>query len=116
MAQKKILKPKIKKLKPNIQKSIFAFIDLIKKDNIPLKKVIVFGSQANGTAHKWSDIDICLISPSFKDQFEAMAYLIKKSYPLKEIIEPHPFHPKDFLNENPLVWEIKQNGIEIPLP
>ena len=64
-------------------------------------------------AHKWSDIDVCIISPEFKDYFKALHYLLKKSYQIKAIIEPHPYHPKDFVNEDPLVWEIKKTGVEI---
>jgi hypothetical protein len=28
-------------------------------------------------------------------------------------IEPVGFHPKDFIDEDPLAWEIKTSGIEI---
>ncbi|MEA2089000.1 MAG: hypothetical protein U9O55_04160 [Patescibacteria group bacterium] len=49
----------------------------------------------------------------FKNQFDAMRYLLLKSYNIDAIIEPHPYHPRDFVNEDPLVWEIKKTGIEI---
>lgn len=42
-----------------------------------------------------------------------MRYLLLKSYNIDAIIEPHPYHPRDFVNEDPLVWEIKKTGIEI---
>lgn len=38
----------------------------INKD-IPLKKMILFGSRAWGKPHKDSDIDIIIVSPAFRD-------------------------------------------------
>ncbi|MFA6296923.1 MAG: nucleotidyltransferase domain-containing protein [Patescibacteria group bacterium] len=95
-----------------VKKSIEQYINILKKDNLPINEVILFGSQAKDQAHEWSDIDICVISPKFKDSFKALHYLLKKSYEVEDnIIEPHPFNPKDFSNNNdPLVWEIKQTG------
>lgn len=100
-------------LSPKIKKEILSYIELIKKDKIPIKKVIVFGSQAKKKTRRGSDIDVCVISSKFKKPFEALHYLLKKSYQMKAIIEPHPYHPKDFVNEDPLVWEIKKTGILI---
>lgn len=106
MAKKTILPKKIKK-------RVKEYIKALMEDNLPIEKVIVFGSQAKKTAHKWSDIDVCVISPKFKDSFEALHYLLMKSYEVKTLIEPHPYHPKDFVNEDPLVWEIKKTGIPV---
>lgn len=33
---------------------------------VPIKKVILFGSRANGKTHRWSDFDIIIVSNSFK--------------------------------------------------
>lgn len=104
-----------KKISKKIEKNINIYIDILKKDKVPIKKVILFGSSVKGKRHKWSDIDLCVISPKFKNQFDATHYLLMKSYGIDAIIEPHPYHPRDFVNEDPLVWEIKKTGIEIPL-
>ena len=106
MAQKSTLPKKIKE-------DVMAYIDVLKKDKLPIKKVIVFGSRTKGTAHRESDTDVCIISSSFKNNFKALHYLLMKSYKIDALIEPHPFHPKDFVDENPLVWEIKRTGIVI---
>ncbi|TSC51984.1 MAG: DNA polymerase, beta domain-containing protein, partial [Parcubacteria group bacterium LiPW_72] len=82
-------------------------------DKVPLKRVIVFGSYAKGIQRKWSDIDVCLVSPKFQDKIKAFVYLLKKANKAQSRIEPHPFHPNDFVNEDPLVWEIKKDGIEV---
>ena len=94
-------------------RAVLKFIDLLKEDDVHVKEVIVFGSHVKDRARKGSDIDLCVISDKFKDAFEAMSYLMMKSYGLGAIIEPHPFHPKDFINEDPLVWEIKKTGVRV---
>jgi predicted nucleotidyltransferase len=105
----------VKKTVPKkVEKNIKAYIDILKADKLPISRVILFGSRAKGRQHKCSDIDLCVISPEFKDPFKAMHYLLLKSYNIDAIIEPHPYHPRDFVNEDPLVWEIKQTGIEMP--
>ena len=95
------------------KQEVLDYIKLIKKDKIPVEKAFVFGSQAKGKTHLWSDIDVCIISSKFKDYFQSLHYLLIKSYQIKSIIEPHPYHPKNFVNEDPLVWEIKKTGIRI---
>ncbi len=113
MAKKTTVKKIKRSLPKEVERDVLDYVELIKKDKIPVKKVIVFGSYAKGNARKDSDIDICIISPKFKEPFSALHYLLKRSYRIKSIIEPHPYHPKDFVDEDPLVWEIKKTGIEI---
>lgn len=106
MAKKATLSKKIKR-------DVRNYINILKQDKLPIQQVIVFGSQAKKTARRNSDIDVCVISPKFNDNFKALYYLLMKSYEIDATIEPHPFHPKDFVNEDPLVWEIKKTGIRI---
>ncbi len=101
------------KLSLKVKKEVLDYVKILKQDKIPLKRVIVFGSYAMGVQHKWSDIDVCLISSRFQDKIKAFVYLLKKANEVQSKIEPHPFHPNDFVNEDPLVWEIKKNGIEV---
>ena len=101
------------KLSSKTKTEVLDYIKLLKRDKIFPKRVIVFGSYARGVQHKWSDIDVCLVSPKFQDKIKAIVYLLKKANEAQSKIEPHPFHPNDFVNEDPLVWEIKKNGIEI---
>lgn len=100
-------------LPKKVREDVKDYIEVLEKDRLPIDKVIVFGSQAKKTSRRESDIDVCVISPKFKDKFKALHYLLMKSYELKALIEPHPYHPKDFVNEDPLVWEIKKTGITV---
>ena len=100
-----------KKLKKNIKE----YIEILEKDKLPIKKVILFGSYAKGTQHKWSDVDLCVISSKFKNAFDAMQYLsLKTIFDMKYTIEPIGFSPKDFNDDySSLIHEIKKTGIEI---
>lgn len=104
-----------KRIPEKIKKNIGNYVDLLKEKNFPFDKVFLFGSYALGKANKDSDIDLCVISSKFKDPFSAMQYLwgIKRLEDTK--IEPVGYNPKDFIDEDPLVYEIKNTGIEIPV-
>ena len=86
---------------------------LIKKDKLPVDKVIIFGSQTKGRFQKWSDIDVCIISPKFKDSFEALEYLWTKreDQEVKYGLEPVGFSSKDFQEGGSVIQEIKKTGI-----
>lgn len=103
---------KRKNLPKKIENEVKDYINVLRRDRIPITRVIVFGSQTKNTAHPYSDIDVCVISPRFRDKFDALHYLLMKS-DKDSLIEPHPFHPKDFIDEDPLVWEIKKTGIRV---
>ena len=51
-------------------------IDEIKK-RVPLKGVILFGSYARGTAHKFSDYDLVIIADFQEEYFDRSAWIIK---------------------------------------
>lgn len=89
------------------------FVKRLKEDNLPVKTAFLYGSYAKKAARKTSDIDICIISPNFRDDLSAITYLLKISREVDSRIEAVGFSPKYFVDENPLVWEIKQTGIKI---
>lgn len=107
----------VKKAIPKkVKKEIEKYVKVLKADNLPISKVILFGSYAKGTQNKWSDIDLCIISPKFKDAFKTMQYLwIRRE--IKDVnyaIEPVGFSPKDFNNEyDSLIHEIKTTGTQV---
>lgn len=101
----------IKRTKKNIK----AYVDILRQDSLPISKVILYGSQVSGKTHQWSDIDICIISPRFKNAFDATQYLWSKRVisDIKYAIEPVGFSVKDFKEGSSLINEIKKTGIEI---
>lgn len=108
MAQKTILKPGVIKL-------VKAYgLDIASK-GINWDQLIVFGSHAKGMSHKWSDIDVCVVSDQFSDnRFDNRLLLMHNRSKKFLEIEPHPFLPIE-LNEkwDPLATEIRQFGIKI---
>jgi len=105
-----------KTLDRKVKQAVLQYIQALKDDHLPLKEVFVFGSRAKGTAHRDSDIDVAVISPQLKSAAWSTKYLLKKAHALRDTqftIEPHAFHPSTFVDENPLVWEIKKDGIPL---
>lgn len=87
-----------------------SFLKLVKASGIPIDFAFIFGSYVKGKAREDSDIDLCLISSAFSNILEDRLKLMRLRREIDFTIEPHPFNPKDFIDENPLVWEIKNTG------
>lgn len=79
-------------------------------NDILVSAIYIYGSYAKGTAKKGSDVDICVISPSFQDRVESTMTLMKLRDDNELILSPIAFSPKSFVDENPLAWEVKQTG------
>ncbi len=106
MAQKTVLKPSIIKLVQDYGKDIAS-------RGISWDQLIIFGSQAKGTAHKSSDIDVCIVSDQFSDnRFDNRLLLAHNRGENFYDIEPHPFRTKELNNKwDPLATEIRNHGI-----
>lgn len=98
------------------------YIDIVKNyvhelisSGFPVDAAFVFGSTVKGTAHKWSDIDTCIVSNAFgEDRLSNRVFLMRKARRVSELIEPHPFLPSDFNDKfNPLANEIKRTGVRV---
>jgi predicted nucleotidyltransferase len=48
--------------------SVKKYMAALKEAGVDVELAVVFGSQATGQAHKWSDIDLLVVAP----QFDAM--------------------------------------------
>ena len=64
-----------KKFSKKIETAIENYLNILKKDKLPIKKVILFGSFAKGKQKRWSDVDICVVSSRFKNRDHAIKYL-----------------------------------------
>ncbi len=103
-----------KRIPKEIIKEIDRYVDILKKDKISIAGVFLYGSYAKGTQHKWSDIDVCVVSKNFHDPYKAMRYLwMKRPKDSGLTIEPVGFSPKDFSEDSSLIAEIKKTGIRI---
>ena len=105
----------VNKLPKKILAQAKAFKKILQGEKLPMHGFYIFGSFAKGTQHKWSDVDICVVSPKFKDAWHGLKYLTAKiPKEVNWVIEPHGLSPKDFSNKySTLASEVKEYGIKI---
>jgi len=84
---------------------------------LPIDKVYLYGSYANGTAQWDSDVDLCFFSESFDAhdimQIIGQLFELKRQYNKYVCLEPNAFPMSELNNNNPFVKEILRTGIEI---
>jgi len=98
-----------------INDSVLDYLKHLKEKGLLINRAFIFGSQAKGVHHKWSDTDVCVVSSGFKGKIDPLEYLWinKRDKDTRAMISPIGFHPKDFVNESPVVWEIKKHGVRV---
>ena len=89
------------------------------KKEMPIDKVYLYGSYANGTQRDDSDVDLCFFSQAFEterslDVLTRLFYL-KIKYDNELLIEPNAFPSSELYNDNPFVKEILRKGHEITI-
>ena len=96
-----------------LNKIIKNFLEEIQKNYI-IDDAYLYGSFAKGTAGRWSDIDIAIVSSDFSgDLFEDRLILMHRASTIDDRIEPKPFKKELFSVNDPLVDEIQKNGIRL---
>lgn len=97
------------------KKIVKKYAEKLKKEKYPFTAIYLFGSFARGNPHKWSDIDVAVVSSEIeKDYLEGRKKLWHLTRGVDSRIEPHGFSPKGFKqNWIPMVHEIKKTGIRI---
>lgn len=91
------------------------FVIQLHEAGIPVSEVYVFGSQVKGNAHKYSDIDICIVSSVFgHDRHSERLSLMNLLNHETDSIEPHPYSPEGLADRfDPLANEIRKSGVRI---
>ena len=98
----------------SVTKSLQRFIELLRRRLPQIEAVYLYGSQAQGLATAWSDIDVAVVSPAFaSDLFQARVMLLRLAAQVDDRIEPAPFAPQDFIPSDPLVSEIQRTGVRL---
>ncbi len=89
------------------------YAEKLKAEKFPYSAVWLFGSTVEGKAHKWSDIDVAVVSKKLNRDREK-SKLWKYRHDVSDLIEPHGFTPEDFSDYwNPMAHEIKKTGIRV---
>ncbi len=97
-------------------KVVKEYLDELSSKGIEIKKAFIYGSQANGTASKDSDIDLMLVSPLFDgetDKYMPAIWLSKIR--TENRIEPIAIGEKRFIEDDvsPIIEIVRQEGVEV---
>jgi len=101
-----------------IRDIILRFVDALTVRGIRVEKAILYGSHASGRIHAGSDLDLAIVSPDFgKDRFEEGKMLLRLAWRIDPRIEPLPVSSESYENDTwiPLIYEIRQKGIELQI-
>jgi len=97
-----------------IRKIAKELVELLTTNKIIVDRIILYGSYAAGKPREHSDIDIAVISPSFKGKkiLEIQERLADVFSKYLSIIEPVGYSSEDFRVSEPetLLGEIKKSG------
>ena len=99
--------------KTRAKKIVKKYAEKLKAKKFPYSANLVFGSMAKGSARKWSDIDVAVVSKKLSsDKEESKLWEYRED--VSNLIEPHGFTPEDFADYwNPMAHEIKKTGIRV---
>lgn len=68
----------------------------LRKQNIPVQKMFLYGSWAKGKQNQWSDIDVAVVSKQFgQDRIDEMVTLRMVALPINPAISPFPMRMED---------------------
>ena len=102
------------KLPFKVKKTIEKYLEELKKNNIPVDEVILFGSYARGDYDEYSDIDLLLVSPIFKGKrIEDKDKIRRITLKIGPEIEVLPCSREQFRKKDPLIEKIVKTGVRI---
>ena len=97
-----------------IHKIIESYLNILRENNIPLRRVYLYGSYAKDSSHEESDIDIAVFwDKDTIDGFDEDVQLLKLTRRVDLRIEPHSFARTDFDESDPYIREIVKTGERI---
>ena len=102
-----------------IVKTVQKYLKYVKDQGIPVSYGVLFGSYAKNEEHKWSDIDVLVVSPRFDEDQTADDYEKLWMYAARtnKLIEPIPVGEKQYKEDKTsLILDIaRREGQIIPL-
>jgi predicted nucleotidyltransferase len=97
-----------------VQDVVIKFVEKLKKE-IPVEKVILFGSYVTGNYDDGSDIDLAIFSDYFEGmkRVDSITYLIIRATEYNLDLEPIAFTVREYREKEGIVAEILRTGIEV---
>jgi len=83
--------------KKHYEVSIKKYLEILKAENIRVKKIILYGSLAAGAGDEDSDIDLAIVSPDLgRDRFKESLMLKKLTRGIDLDISPRPYSVEQY--------------------
>ncbi|MBM4078686.1 MAG: nucleotidyltransferase domain-containing protein [Planctomycetes bacterium] len=92
----------IEMVNESIVTSVRDYLRELVRQGVPVDYGVVFGSQVNGRAHEWSDIDLIVVSPRFDVQrpWEEHTFLWRVAARVDSRIEPVAVGQRQFEDDD----------------
>ena len=103
------------KLNSSIEQTVRSYRQVLGEAGLPIDKILVFGSQAKGTARQWSDVDVAVVSSEFgRDYHNDLLRLLELRENISLAIEPHPMTPEELQDPwSSFASEVRKYGIPV---
>lgn len=93
------------------------FVALLSQE-LDVERIVLFGSQAYGRPHEWSDIDLAVISASFANlgRVARLEWLERVAWEAQaHAVEPVGFTPEEYAEASDLslVGEVREKGLVV---
>lgn len=97
------------------KKIVKRYAKALEKAHYPYHTIYLFGSHVRGKTHRWSDIDVAVVSDKLKRDYDENRFLLwDLRLMVDDRIEPHGFTVNDFANDaNPMAYEIRRTGVKV---
>ena len=102
--------------KREVVKIINRFVRELKRQNIVLDHILLYGSYAHGRVRPESDIDVAVVSRDFgKDRVEEGMRLFRIAGQIDSRLEPVPVSLKAYENDTwvPLIHELREKSVAL---
>lgn len=104
----------MKMVEESILSVVGKYLNELREKGIPVQFGVIYGSQATGRAHEWSDIDLLIVSPWFDGEYrrEVVNTLWRTAAHIDSRIEPIPVGVRRYENEDgsPLITIARREG------
>ena len=97
-----------------VVETITRYMTALKKNHVPIKEAILFGSYAKGNYNEYSDIDLLLVSDAFGgSRMEDRSKIREITLSISCDLEVFPYSCVDFVKGDPFLNEIIDSGVKV---
>lgn len=103
------------KKRSEIKNIVFQYVRELERHGVLVSQIILYGSYAKGKPKDYSDIDIAVVSPSFKrfDIFERQEILCKAHHNFGEPLDPIGLMPEQLKEKTGFAREVMESGVVV---